>query len=999
MHGARSTSTLSLAVALAGLGVAWLMVGSSVWIIELGPPPLTPPVAPDRITIDRSVGTWTLSGTVVLAHTGLLGVNADVPIPGVSVVLAVMDPASPSCGGSFPTAATCSVTAQTVTSSGASAGTFSFTLAPGRYWLYSKPSNVTLPTGPTVPVGGDASYIDLTGNQQISLVVYRLVAYGNRSIVLPAWNNLTSYVDNVNGNTQVPILSYTQDGVVYVNATGEWVFYSFPNRTIEDLGRWTPLYGNVANYAGDLENAGFLTVDGSYLYEVGCATSCTSSSSIEVAALNITTHRVFQHTFSTLSDSALGINGGVNLIGERGNSSIVVVFDSGGGMHAWNLWNNTEWNLGTLPFFEANNNYWVPQLDSFLDVEAGGSAGDRIVQLRLEGTGAGTTLTTVATLTTGYSVTSNYVDGIVLNLSSSEVAFSYGFLRGFTGITAVYSLANGILQNEVRTYKGVPTQSWPNNSALQSAFADEHRIGVTTGAPTFQSFANGLFYNNSLLVDPFTGTFFDTNVTEPNLNGFNEFNQSIPAGNGPAPSNLFYNGSYFLTGFSVNCALQTSNDLCPLRGTTPGTAAGTVYWAWQLGLPEFPFRPAASLAETAGPDPPTVSAMAHAPGVVSANWSVVDAARVVNWTVWIGPEGGMAPTPYNLPANTRAWSWRSLPGASSYNVTVLPWNLHGPGRPTSVLARVNSSSLYSLSFVGAGLPSSPPTWYLVLNGSVYAVPNGTFSILEGNGTYAYAIRSPPGYRTSPLNGVVQVEGRPVSKLIAFVPVTFPVAVRVSWDPSVVFPATEGNWSFVVNGVVYSTTNPYLDLTEPNGTYSYVVRPPASLISTPSSGAFRVAGAAQWVYLDFSAPEYPVLFVESGLAPRTHWTVDWLAEQMTSTTPWIEVNATNGTYSYLVVALAGYTLTPPGNHTSVNGTPVTIWALFTRNATPPTSPFPKDNVSTGGFAWGLTAALVVAGIIGGGAVGFGLARRRPDRSSSSEGETESANIEPEPPEAD
>ena len=936
---------------------------------SLGAPRVPAPIAGEA---GPAAVSYSLTGTVVLAHTGLAGVAADLPLAGVSVVAATMDAAYERCGGEFPTTAHCPIAAQTVTASGSSTGTFQLTLPAGTYWLYSKPSNASIPGGPAIPVGGDAAYVDLTADHVVSLVVYRLVGFGNLSFVLPAWNNLSAYTDNANGATQLPIVSYTQDGVFYVNATDRWVFYSFPNRTVDDLGAWTPLYGNVANYAGDLENTGFLTEDGTYLYAIGCSSSCTSSSSIEVAALNTTTHRAFRHTFTGVTDSGLSTNGGVDLIGEGGNTSIAVVIDASGLLHAWNFWNGTEWVLGQLPFFEANNNYWVPQLDSYVDVEAGGSTGDRVVQLRLEGPAPGTTIRTVATATTGVGIVSNYVDGIALNLSANEIAFGYGFLRGSQGVTAVYGLTNGVLGSELRTYDGIPTGAWPNNSALPDPLADEHRPSVTTGAPVVQSFVNVLFYNNSVLVDPFTGAYYDTNVSEPNLFGFDKFNESIPAGNGPAPSNLFYNGSYFLTGYSVNCALQTSNDLCPLRGTTPGTVAGTVYWSWQLGLPTFPFPRGDSIAETVGPSAPNVTASLLAPGTVAANWSVADAARVTNWTVWVGVSGHGSPAVYNEPANTRSLSWSGLPTGGVDTVTVLPWNLHGAGRATSVTVRVPSVSWWPVKFFGLGLPLSSPAWSVVVNGTVFVEQNATVALSLTNGTYPFVVRPPLGFTATPVSGSFTVAGNGTTIYLRFEPLTYPVIFQILCG---ITSVTLENWSVEVNGVNFSGTSERIQFEEPNGSYTFVVAPPPGVPLSPSDGAFNVSGAPVTVCFSIATtalPTYTVLVVESGLTAGTRWSVVWGGAPINATTPWIVWNFTNGTYSLSVPGVPGYTVGSVPPQVVVAGRPLVIGVAFTPI---PTTPTPVNSSAGPAFPWVTFGAAVAAAAAGGLGLGYALTRRR------------------------
>ncbi|HEV2165888.1 MAG TPA: hypothetical protein VGS23_02745, partial [Thermoplasmata archaeon] len=320
--------------------------------------------------------------------------------------------------------ASCPLVAFTLTNS---TGNYRLPAPPGSYYVYAHRSTRW---------GGGWAAVTLNGtNVARNLRVYPFVPYGNATFVLPAWNNLSGFASNCNAQgpcgsgvygTQVPLLSWTQDGAYYVNASTELVYFDFPTRTVHPVAPWEPLYDDLMYYQG-IENTDWITADGTYVYEFGCPSDCGPGNPavpVEFYAVNLTTHRTFSHTFSGVSPASTDTNGEVQLIGENGNSSVAVVITSDGVVHGYNLWNGTEWTLGTLPYFEANNIYWVPTLNSFIDVEAMGSSQDRIAQLEVEGPSPGVRLTSVFLGTYASGFVSNGVDGLYVNTTSRQLIVS-----------------------------------------------------------------------------------------------------------------------------------------------------------------------------------------------------------------------------------------------------------------------------------------------------------------------------------------------------------------------------------------------------------------------------------------------------------------------------------------------------------------------------------------------------------------------------------------------
>ena len=78
--------------------------------------------------------------------------------------------------------------------------------------------------------------------------------------------------------------------------------------------------------------------------------------------------------------------------------------------------------------------------------------------------------------------------------------------------------------------------------------------------------------------------------------------------------------------------------------------------------------------------------------------------------------------------------------------------------------------------------------------------------------------------------------------------------------------------------------------------------------------------------------FDVTFSETGLASGTSWTVTLGGTTSSSTTASIVFHMANGTYSFTVGAVSGYTASPASGSVTVNGAAVTKGVAFTPQAT-------------------------------------------------------------------
>jgi hypothetical protein len=684
-----------------GSGRRWGIVAAVVALLALTTLP-TGAAAP--------LSPWTISGTV-LSHTGLPIVGANVTL--VHAPCPVLP--DPNDLGS------CSFVANGTTNA---TGEFTIAIpaAPGSYWLYSQPAD---------GFGGDYEFLaNLTGSVgSIGLKVWPYRPYGNATIVLPNYNRLAAYACNGQGSPgcgasfQVPILSWTADGATYVNASDDLVFYDFANGTTRLLSSaWTPLHQNIMRYGG-VENTQWVTPDGSYVYTVGCATSCDNSSLLEFEAVNVSTGALVEHVWNVTAGSTT-LNGQADLIGLDGADDVAVLINESGTIHLWNLATDREWVGGQLQFFEANNVYWVPQLNSFIDVSAGGTILDRVAQYRFNGTG----FRPVYSALWGHNIASNFVNGLVYNLTAHQIYFEAGSYYAEELVTDVLQVApNGTIASShpLPQFRNPP---WPQRkwNGL-TPMSPEHRVATTAWDPTVAADFSPLFYNSSWLQDPTTRTWFDTNQT---MDGGSSQAENAPE----TVDGLFYNGTYAIDPASLYCAgtgnKNWSASYCPLEGTFPGTGWGTIWWFWQIGQPMFPFPADSPIAQPLPPAAPTVRIGSIGATAVTINWTLPPdgGGPLLNWTVF----WGTGPGNYTDSSSVVPWaSSYEVPGLTAgtkyyFGVEALNHHSFGPmgtanatpvGRPTSPLRAPSDLAVEQLGLLPQLSWRNPPG--LLTNTTVY----------------------------------------------------------------------------------------------------------------------------------------------------------------------------------------------------------------------------------------------------------------------------------------
>ncbi len=322
----------------------------------------------------------------------------------------------------------------------------------------------------------------------------------------------------------------------------------------------------------------------------------------------------------------------------------------------------------------------------------------------------------------------------------------------------------------------------------------------------------------------------------------------------------------------------------------------------------------------------------------------------------------------------------------TYPFTVLPpTGYHSSpsgGNVTVSGARVNVSvtfralppSEYAVSFSESGLPGGTD-WSVTLNGTTNASTNPTVGFVEPNGSYSFSIGAVAGYVAHPASGSVNVSGTSVGTAITFAP---------SPSPGTMYPVTFDEtglpggtiWSVAFNGTLESSSTSSIQFHETNATYTFLVGGVAGYTVTPRTGSIAVSGSAVNESVVFSAVPVPptkfaITFTETGLPSGTNWSVTLNGSLRSSSTNALVFHEPNGTDSYTVGKVSGYSSNVTSGSVTVAGSAMSISLRFTS-----TSSGGGSSTSSGGLTttdWLLIGiVLVIVAAVG---VVFALRGRR------------------------
>ena len=303
----------------------------------------------------------------------------------------------------------------------------------------------------------------------------------------------------------------------------------------------------------------------------------------------------------------------------------------------------------------------------------------------------------------------------------------------------------------------------------------------------------------------------------------------------------------------------------------------------------------------------------------------------------------------------------SVPGYTA-NMTSGSVTISGASKIVSITFTPSTAATYAVTFSESGLPSGT-TWSVTLNGATKS-GTGNVAFTEPNGTYPFSVGAIAGYTAAPSSGSITVNGAAASQPITF---TALPSGQYSLILSETGLPTGTNWSVTVGSTTHSSTGATISFAEVNGTYHYTVGAVTGYTVSTSSGNVTVNGASKTLTLTFSKSsslppgKYAVTFTESGLPSDASWSVTLNGNTLSSTTVTITFQEVNGSYTFTVGTVSGYTSSSSSGTVKVNGGPASQPVTFTSS-----SSNGKTNQTTGflglpGFEGYILVGVIVAAV--------------------------------------
>lgn len=228
------------------------------------------------------------------------------------------------------------------------------------------------------------------------------------------------------------------------------------------------------------------------------------------------------------------------------------------------------------------------------------------------------------------------------------------------------------------------------------------------------------------------------------------------------------------------------------------------------------------------------------------------------------------------------------------------------------------------SFRESGLPTGT-AWTVVLNGSSQSTSDTSmkFAVTVGSWTYT---TSTPIYGTAGVRYATSSSGSVTAGMtLVSIPVHYTTQYLLTVDPA---PHGSGNvtsWSipwFNSSSVVQIHAVP-----NPGYRFSYWVGSGTGNYTGNNATANLTMSSPVLEIAYFSGFSYTVSFEEVGLAPGTSWSVTAGGVHEKSTGTFIYFEEGNGTGSYLVSNVTGYTVSPSSGVITVSGSSVTVVINF------------------------------------------------------------------------
>jgi len=229
---------------------------------------------------------------------------------------------------------------------------------------------------------------------------------------------------------------------------------------------------------------------------------------------------------------------------------------------------------------------------------------------------------------------------------------------------------------------------------------------------------------------------------------------------------------------------------------------------------------------------------------------------------------------------------------------------------------------FTVIFIENGLPQGL-SWSVSVNGTIKSSNTSNIEFVLPNGKYSFNINTVNYYVPNPYKGNFNVNNNNLTIMIQFSLQTFNVTFVEQGLPA------GTNWSILVNGTKYSSTNNLITIKLHNGTYEFHVLNITNYVAMPNNGIITVKGSNITVEIKFELLMFKVNFIAQGLQNGTQWGITINGTTRYSTSSNITFYLPNGKYSFTVINLTNYQINPISGTITVNSSSLTITISFTQ----------------------------------------------------------------------
>ena len=334
-----------------------------------------------------------------------------------------------------------------------------------------------------------------------------------------------------------------------------------------------------------------------------------------------------------------------------------------------------------------------------------------------------------------------------------------------------------------------------------------------------------------------------------------------------------------------------------------------------------------------------------------ASWLALDARGDMWVSDWFGDRVVEYPSP--LSTGEAASVVLGQPNLTTSNST-FPDSLD---RPAGIwidgagnLWVTDSSNNRVLEYVG-------PAQSLASNATPSLVLGQSNLTTDAGATSQTGLREPTAVVVSPTGGVWVVDDQNL-RVVGYLPTQYPVG----FSETGLLPGT--TWGVAVNGTPVSTSAASTTVPLNNGTYRWTANAvPGYVLSANATGTITVSGRSVNESVTYVRVTYSLTFTEIGLPSGTTWSVTVAGVPHSSVSTTIALTEPNGSYSFSVAAVAGFTIANMSGTVEISGAGVNQIITFSATVSPPGTPSsPASGFSTLDLVLVVVVVLAVVGIL-------------------------------------